>query len=314
MHLRKKIGAIIRIIPVIILLLPAASPAFEIAIFKSKNLAQYNDAVNGFKVNCQAKFDEFDMEENPERGVQIVKMIKDTKPDLIFTVGINAALTATREIKDIPIVFAMVLNPGNYDLSGKNVTGVALEVPVKTQLYTLKSIHPKVSKVGVIYNPKNTQDLIKEAQKSAKELDLILITAKVDAPQDAPRAFRAFSGGIDAYWMIPDPTVVTQEAFKMILDFTYKNNVPFIAFSKSFVDAGALVSLSPNYASIGQQACQVAQKIMQGGKVAEIPVQSPKGLELTFNINTAKKLGLENIATQAIVFAASEGYKISVSQ
>lgn len=309
-----KIRGVIQIILLAIFALPTASPAFEIAIFKSKNLIQYNDAVNGFKANCQAKFNEFDMEENSERGLQITKLIREAKPDLILTVGVNAAIIATREIKDIPIVFAMVLTPGNYNLSGGNVTGVSLEVPVKTQLYTLKSIVPKVSKVGVIYNPKNTQDLIKEAQKSAKEMDLILVAAKVDAPSDTTRAFRAFSGGIDAYWMVPDPTVVTQEAFRMILDFTYNNNVPFIAFSKSFVDAGALVSLSPSYASIGQQACQIAQKILQGGKIAEIPVQSPKGLELTFNINTAKKLGLENIATQAITFAASEGYKISVSQ
>ena len=298
------------------LLLSFSFPALavEIAIFKSKNLAKYNDAIAGFKINCQAKFQEFNMEEDANRGTQIVKMIETMKPDLVFVVGIHAALTAAREIKDLPIVFAMVLNPKKYNLFRKNVTGVSLEIPVKTQLYTLKSIVPEASKVGVIYNPRKSKKIIQEAREAAEELKLTLISAKVDNPRDTPRAFRAFSGGIDAYWMIPDPTVVTREAFRMILDFTYRNNVPFIAFSKSFVNAGALVSLAPSYPSIGQQACQIAQRIIQGEKPPAIPIQHPQGLELTFNLNTAKKLGLENIASQAITFAASEGYKIEVVQ
>lgn len=93
-----KIRGVIQIILLAIFTLPAASSAFEIAIFKSKNLIQYNDAVNGFKANCQSRFNEFDLEENPERGLQITKMIKESKPDLIFTVGVNAAIIATQAI------------------------------------------------------------------------------------------------------------------------------------------------------------------------------------------------------------------------
>lgn len=296
----------------IITALPAR--ALEIAIFNSKNLANYNDAITGFKVNCSAKFSEYNMEESSARGEKISTLIQNSKPDLVLAVGIHAALTASRRIRDIPVVFAMVLNPQKYDLAGENITGVSLEIPVKTQLNTLKSIVPKISKVGVIYNPRKSRDLIKEAYKVAEDLELNLVTSKVDQPRDTPRAFRAFSAGIDAYWLIPDPTVVTREAFQMILDYTYKNSIPFMAFSKSFVDAGALVSLAPNYPNVGKQACEIAQQIIQGKKPSSIPVQSPKGLELTFNLNTSKKLGLDFIATQAITFAAREGYKINVTQ
>jgi len=297
-----------------VLFFSPSAHALEIAIFNSKNLVNYNDAITGFKVHCQAKFSEYNMEENTRRGEQIAEQIQKSKPDLVLAIGIHAALTASRLIRDIPVVFSMVLNPQKYDLARDNITGVSLEIPVKTQLYTLKSIVPKVSKVGVIYNPKKSKQLIEEAREVAKELDLNLIMAKVDQPRDTPRAFRAFSAGIDAYWLIPDPTVVTREAFQLILNYTYKNNVPFMAFSKSFVDAGALISLAPNYPNIGKQACEIAQTIIQGKKPSDIPVQSPKGLELTFNLNTSKKLGLDIIATQAITFAAREGYKINVTQ
>mgnify|MGYP001147208145 CR=1 FL=1 len=291
--------------------------AADIAIIKAKNQVLYNEAITGFKVNCTGhKIVEYDMEENEERGHQITAKIKADKASLVFAVGAKAAVLAKGDIKEIPVIFSMVLNPETYGLDGGgNVAGVSLEIPVRIQLYTLKSIVPKVSKVGVIYNPKKTGNLIIEAKKAADEFGFALIASKADTKEDIPRALRAFAEGIDAYWMVPDPTLVTPEGFSIVLNYTFEKKVPFLAYSKAMVDRGALVSLAPNYASIGSQACSVANQIIQGATTpAQVSIASPKGLELTFNIKTAKQIGVENIATNAVTFAAREGYKISVSE
>lgn len=286
----------------------------SIAIIKTKNLELYNEVITAFKTNCVARFTEYDMEDKESRGELIANKINNDKPDVVFVVGTKAAVIAKKLITDIPVIFAMVMNPENYDVAGKNVTGISMVIPVYTQLYTLKSIVPKVSRVGVIYNPKQTGKMIEEGMSVSKQLGFTLVAAKVDSKEDVSRALRAFAEGIDAFWMIPDPTVWSRESFDTVLKFTLEKRVPFLAFSKSMVQAGALVSLAINYSELGKQACSVATKIIQGGSTKEYQLLPPKGLELTFNMNTAKLLGFQDIATNAVGFAASEGYKISVEQ
>src|SRR5690606_17342928 len=137
-------------------------------------------------------------------------------------------------------------------------------IPVDVQLAALKSIVPRARKIGVIYNPKKMGDLVNQAHDAAAKRGLEIIASKVDAPEDTTRALRAFSDGIDAFWLIPDPTVVTPQAFKAILEFSQKANVPFFAYNDAFVRAGALLSLGPNATSIGAQACQMAKLILGG--------------------------------------------------
>ncbi len=289
--------------------------AADVAIIKTRNLAPYNEAITGFTINCSAvRTKEYDMEENQSRGEEIAGQINKSKPSVVLAVGAPAAQIAKLYIdKSIPVVFVMVQGPEKMGLQNiDNVTGISLNIPVETQLRALKALVPAVSKVGVIYNPRNTSNEINQAMRISNQLGFRLIAAKVDTPSDVTRALRAFAEGIDAYWMLPDITVM--QAFTTILNYTNDRKIPFLASSKIMVDRGALVSLAPNYANIGSQGCGMVNQIISGVKPSQIPISPPKGLELTVNLTAAKALGLQSIATNAMTFAASEGYKISISQ
>ncbi len=289
--------------------------AAEIDIIKTRNLAPYNESVTGFVVNCSTiKTVEYDMEQDEARGQQIAAQINSNKPTAVLAVGAPAAQIAKLYIdKSIPVVFIMVQSPDKIGLEGvANMTGISLNIPVQTQLLALKALVPAVKKVGVIYNPRNTADVINRAMVISGRLGFQLIAAKVDTPNDVMRALRAFAGGIDAYWMLPDITVM--QAFTTIIGYTNDRKIPLLASSKIWVDKGALVSLAPNYANIGSQGCGVVSRIVGGAQPSRIPVASPRGLELTVNLAAAKALGLQSIATNAMTFAASEGYKISIAQ
>ncbi len=289
--------------------------AGDVAIIKTRNLAPYNEAITGFTINCSGtKTKEYDMEENQARGEEIAGQINQSKPTVVLAVGAPAAQIARLYIdKTIPVVFIMVQSPEKIGLQGiDNMTGISMNIPVETQLRALKALVPAVTKVGVIYNPKNSFNDIKEAMKISSQLGFRMIAAKIDTPNDVTRALRAFAEGIDAYWMLPDITVL--QAFATILSYTNDRKIPFLASSKIMVDKGALVSLAPNYANIGSQGCGIVNRLIGGLKPSQIPISSPKGLELTVNLTAAKSLGLQSIATNAMTFAASEGYKISISQ
>ncbi|MCL4557757.1 MAG: ABC transporter substrate-binding protein [Deltaproteobacteria bacterium] len=289
--------------------------AGNVAIIKTRNLAPYNEAITGFTINCSSiKTREYDMEEDQSRGEEIASQINASKPSAVLAVGNPAAQIAKLYIdKSIPVVFIMVQDPEKIGLRGiDNITGISMNIPVETQLRALKALVPSVTKVGAIYNPKISFNDIKDAMKISNQLGFRLIAVKVDNPGDVSRALRAFAEGIDAYWMLPDRTVM--QAFTTILAYTNERKIPFLAPLKIMVDQGALVSLAANYANIGSQGCGIVGQVIGGTKPSQIPISSPKGLELTVNLTAAKTLGLQSIATNAMTFGASEGYKISVSQ
>lgn len=293
----------------------STAQAADIVVLKSKSLPAYNDSVVAFKTNCGAKYTEYDMDLDEDRGKAFTEQINASKPDLVFVVGKQAAKAARANVdKSIPVIFAMVLNPEREDLKTDNITGISLEIPVDVQLGALKSIVPKAKKVGIIYNPKKMGDLVAQANEVAARRGVEIIASKVDAPEDTPRALRAFADGIDAFWLIPDPTVVTPQAFKAILEFSQKQNVPFFAYNEAFVKAGALLSLGPNATSIGAQACGVAKQVLAGKSPKNIDIAAPTGMELFLNMKTSEQLGLTSIAANAMTFSAREGVKINVTQ
>jgi putative tryptophan/tyrosine transport system substrate-binding protein len=52
------------------------------------------------------------------------------------------------------------------------------------------------------------------------------------------------------------------------------------------------MSYGPNYADLFRRAADYVNRILQGAKPADIPVEQPTRFELVLNLTTAKALGL----------------------
>lgn len=294
---------------------PGNAESASFAILKSKDIKIYNEAAVGFKTNCSGTFLEYDMNEDFERGAEHAAEINAKEPSAVLSLGTRAAMAAKRFIDDdIPVVFSLVLDPGKADIEASNITGVKMEIPIRTQLEALKSIIPEVDKIGVMYNPKRSREMVRDAASVAKSMGIQLIASRIERKEDAVRALSAFAGGIDAFWLIADRTVANKSVFPKLLKFTIENKIPFFAFSEAFVRARALFSLSADYSGIGAQACDIAKELAGGKGPAEIPWQDPEGLKLSINITTAQQLGFDKISANAFSYAAGQNYQIQPIQ
>ena len=70
------------------------------------------------------------------------------------------------------------------------------------------------------------------------------------------------------------------------------SHLPTMFASRSFVDAGGLVSYGPDYADLFRRTAMYIDKILKGAKPADLPVQQPTKFELVINLKTANALGL----------------------
>lgn len=277
--------------------LPLTAPAFaaDIIILKSSDIAAYNQAITGFKaaVPSGINLSEYDLQGDLEKGRKLARKIRASDPALVFAVGLKAAKAAQLEIVDIPVVYSMVLDPAKYGLNSQNMTGVLLEVPVERQLAMIRNLLPQLKHIGTLYDPAKTSALIDEARRLLKQSGTELVPMQITSEREVPQNLRALLPSIDALWLVPDSTVLTDESLRFILNSALEGRVPVIGFSREFARSGALLCLSVNYADIGRQAGQLTRKLLDGQLTLPMKPWHPERIETSLNLKTAKFLGID---------------------
>src|SRR5207249_5750356 len=142
--------------------LPPGASATEIVILKSAEITAYNQAINSFKAALagSATITEYDMQGDMSRGRKLAGKVRASNADIVFAVGIKAALSSKLEIVDISIIYCMVLDPEKNGLNAPNMVGIMLEVPLDRQFKEMRSVLPGLKRLGVLYDPEKTSDLV----------------------------------------------------------------------------------------------------------------------------------------------------------
>jgi len=276
---------------------PAA--AKNVVVIMSADVDAYRDALRGFKGSLAfpAIIAQYNMEGYFGRGQKILNEIRTkVKPDLIFAVGTLALQVVADQVTDVPVVYAMVLNPPSIVKAGaKNITGASMNVPVKQPIRVFKQLGPQIRRVGVVFNPANTGYLVRQANPVAQKEGLQLIAKEIRSSREAIQALDSLQEeGIDVLWILPDETTLAPEVVQRMLLFSYRKKVPLLGLSDRQAEMGTLFSLSfASSEDIGRQAGELANSIILGGKtVAEVPYTTARRVNLTANLKAAQKLGI----------------------
>ena len=79
---------------------------------------------------------------------------------------------------------------------------------------------------------------------------------------------------------------------RKIIDFLESNRIPAIFAAREYVLAGGLMSYGPSVPDLFRLSATYVQKILQGTKPSDLPVELPTKFDLVLNLKTAKTLGL----------------------
>ena len=278
---------------------PEGTSALEkterVAILKSANIAPYNQAIQAFKNNLAIKeslLHEYLLEGELGEKSDIVPKILGSRADVVLAVGLKATLMAKIEIREIPVIFCMVLNPKRYNLEAPNLKGISLAIPLRDQLLLLQTVVPTVSRVGVLYDPEKSGPLVKNGEAQVHELGIELVGQKVSSQKELPAALREILPRIHALWLFPDSTVLTEDSFEYLLKVSLEKRVPVMGFSTGLVQKGALLGTYINYDDIGEQAAGLAKKVLKGQSLNDKNLLTPTQYRKAINLNTAHFLGL----------------------
>jgi putative ABC transport system substrate-binding protein len=270
------------------------SAAMDIAILQSSDIAAYREAIAGLKAAgpIGAIYTEYDVQGDLELGKKLARKLRTSNASLVVAVGLKAALAAKAEIVDVPIVYMMILDPLKHRLTAPNMTGTLLEVPVDRQLKIMRTFLPTLHRLGTLYDPAKTSSRVKDASRQATSSDFQLKGLPVESEKDVPQQLRTLLWDVEALWLMPDSTVLTNESVRFILESSLARQIPVIGFSPEFTRLGALLSLSVNYGDVGRETGLLAKRILDGERLLPLNPVPIERLKITVNLKTAKFLGI----------------------
>jgi putative ABC transport system substrate-binding protein len=293
------IKAVVNILTILLVLCLNASQglaADRLALLVSSGSKPFIDTLTGLQEyftqnEPTAYLDIFHLDGESGQAHQAIEKIKLERHDAIITLGALAFDAAVTEFDDIPIVAGMILSKKKI-LSHQNATGVSIELPVKIKFNWLKKFFPEVQDIGVLYNPDQNQEIINRAAIYARSIGLNLIAHPVSSPRDLPDALKKLSYSAEVLWSINDSVVLNRKTAKNILLFSFRNKIPFVGLSQSWVKAGAYYALDRNYQDIGVQCGEMVSKILAGIAVDTIEPSHPRLSTYSVNSKTAKKMNI----------------------
>lgn len=279
------------ILHILAVLLLWGFPAFaaEVVVVQGERMAPFEAALRGFEgtagVRSVERFVLSDL-----RGADVARTVREARPRLVLAIG-RDALARVREIREIPVVYVMVATPETTGATGRNVTGVEMNVPAERYLsFCAKELGGK--RVGVIYDPAKTGAQVREAREAAQRLGITLVLRRADGPREAVRELSTLKGEVDALWLLPDPTVVTRDTIEAFALFSQQNRVPLVAFAARYLQHGAVAAFEVDPADMGRQAGRMARRILDGASPDTVPPEHPAKSHLKVNPTTARNLGL----------------------
>ena len=214
------------------------------------------------------------------------------------TIGTQVAKRAT---STIPIVMALVLDPigsglvENLSHPGGNITGLsmmALELYPK-RLQLLKEINPQLTRAGVWWNPDHPfhPKAVEEVKAAAPSLSIELSFAAVRKPEQFLAAFSDLTrANTQAMYVVDDPIFFAHR--DILLNLASAARLPTIYETRRYPDAGGLISYGPDIHDLFRRTAIYVNRILEGARPADLPVEQPTKFELVINLRTAKALGL----------------------
>jgi putative tryptophan/tyrosine transport system substrate-binding protein len=212
---------------------------------------------------------------------------------------IQAAKAATTEI---PIVMIHADDPvGNgfvHSLAhpGGNLTGQAAfawEGWYAKKLELFKELVPHLSRVLVLVDPHDslTPRLLPEIQRADAPLQLAITVREVTTQAEIEQLFSTLPPGeVEGVFVASSHLETNFPSLTMQLALAH--HLPMPVPLRQWVIEGGLFYYGIKHRTTGWAAARQMDKIMEGAKPADIPVEQPTQFELVINLKTAQQIGL----------------------
>ena len=239
---------------------------------------------------------------DPDRGRRYAGELVALAPDVVLATNTPTVLAVQRASRSVPIVFVGVIDAVGSGLvrslaqPGGIATGFLLfEYSIASKwLEMLKEIAPRVARVAVLRDAATAAGVGQFAAIQAVAPSIAVESSPLDVrdASEIERAIAAFAGSANGGLIVTSSALAAAHR-KLIVALAARHRLPAVYPFRYFATSGGLISYGPDTTDPFRRAAGYVDRILNGEKPADLPVQAPTKYELVINLKTAKSLGLE---------------------
>jgi putative ABC transport system substrate-binding protein len=221
--------------------------------------------------------------------------------DLIVARSSAWVQPAKEATSSIPIVFLTHADPvGSRHVAslarpGGNITGLAVLMTdlAPKELELLSTAVPVAKRIAVLWSPDTPSHppALKAVEEAGRTLRVQVQAVGARTAAELEGAFAAMARArAQAVMVLGNPLFFAER--QRVAELAIKHRLPTMSNLKDIVEAGGLMSYSPNWDDLYRRGAVYVDKIFKGAKPADLPVEQATKFELVINLKTAKALGL----------------------
>jgi len=220
--------------------------------------------------------------------------------DLIMAQGEAVTVLSKLPLK-VPVVYVYSGDPVAAGLADSlarprgNMTGLtfmAAELNGK-RLELLQEIVPDLRRVAIVANPEHPGAQVERdySEQAARRLGLAIRFFPTRTRDELDRAFSAMSQETpQAISLFADGFAIQNR--QAIIDFAMKQRIGVISGWPVFAQSGALCTYGPRLTESYRRLAYYVDRVLKGGRPADLPIEQPTQFQLVVNMKTARTLGL----------------------
>jgi ABC-type uncharacterized transport system substrate-binding protein len=244
---------------------------------------------NGRNVRIDTRWATTNADDLRRHAAELAALAPDVLVAATGTATVAPLLQATRTV---PIAFVQVIDPvgagfvASLARPGGNATGfTSFEYGLSGKwLELLKQIAPSMTRAAVLRDPAVASGIGQFAAVQAVAPSLGVELSPVDA-RDAPEIERAITvfarSGNSGLIVTPSPVAARHR--DLIATLAARHRLPAVYGARHYVAAGGLISYGPDLIDQYRRAAGYVDRILQGEKPADLPVQAPTKYEMVIN-------------------------------
>ncbi|MGW8193389.1 MAG: ABC transporter substrate-binding protein [Desulforhopalus sp.] len=289
----------------------AAQKAVTISVSQFVEHPALDAVLKGFQDYLQenginATYNVHNAQANMGTATQIGQQMIGEKADLLVAIATPSAQTCLQALNKAPadlkrpLLFTAVTDPVAAGLvkdlqkPDPGITGVSDLLPLEEHMKMVQTyMGGRLKKLGLLYNAgeANSKATVAGIKDLSAGLGFTTVEATASKTADVYQAAKSLVGKVDAVFIPTDNTIVS--ALESVIKVGIQNNMPVFAADVDSVKRGAVAAMGFDYYKHGYQTGVIAEKILNGEKPENIPVEFQKDLQLYINAGYSRKMGVE---------------------
>jgi putative ABC transport system substrate-binding protein len=222
------------------------------------------------------------------------------QPEVILALSSTVARALAAATSTIPIVSAgagdLVATgvAASHARPGGSVSGLSTPPLAGKQLQLFQEAVPTLARVLVLYDATFYPNWEREGETMDEAARVLSLHLQFVGIRGADELESGFEAGVrehaDGLYTSVGPLISANQA--RIIELAVRNQLPSMWELSDAVGRGGLISYGPNRPKLYRRAAYYVDRILQGTKPSDLPIEEPREFDFIINLNTAQALGL----------------------